>query len=231
MKNATNQPQIGLLVGKTSDGAISIPAKYSIFANSFGNIRPVFVYDEKVHADLDILILMGGADVNPFRYGEKPHFETQNPNIQYEWWDTLMLPEYIKAGVPIFGICRGFQTLNVHLGGKLSQDINQEYSEKSRGELVDNLTVVNNQSTKQWLRSIGFKDVDKVYKTNSLHHQGFYYGQKGVTVVPLMLNSKFENVEAFITNDFKVAGVQWHPEELDYCTLSNCIIKHLIANR
>ena len=59
--------------------------------------------------------------------------------MELEYFDTVMLQKYIDAGVPIFGICRGAQTMIAHFGGKLDQDYPQKYSSPNRGELVDTL--------------------------------------------------------------------------------------------
>ena len=224
--------QIGILISRNIDGSISIPKAYAEFINGLNaNIRPIFVYDDNVYTDLDLLILPGGADVDPLRYNQKPYYYTQNPNIQYEYWDKFVLSKYIENRIPIFGICRGFQTLNVHYGGSLSQHINQAYSSKSRDEEVDFLSIINNNTVKDLLNKIGFKEINKTYKVNSLHHQGFFYEQKGKNILPLLINTRYENIEAFISLTDLVAGVQWHPEELDNCTFSKLIINHLINSK
>lgn len=223
--------QIGFLVTKGSDGNISVPRAYMEYLIKFGSPRIIYALDDNVYTDLDLLILPGGADVDAARYGTKPSHYAQNPNIQLEWWDKNMLQKYIDAGVPLFGICRGFQTLNVHFGGGLSQHIAQSYSTTSRGETVDNLHFVNNNNTKNWLVSLGFKDVNKVYKVNSLHHQGVEDDNLGKNLIPLLYNNVFMNIEAFISADGKVAGVQWHPEELASDVFSRLIISTLIKNK
>jgi len=153
------QKQIGILVSRSIDGSISIPKAYAEFINGLNaNIRPIFVYDDNIYTDLDLLILPGGADVDPLRYNQKPYYYTQNPNIHYEYWDRFVLPTYIENRIPIFGICRGFQTLNVHYGGSLSQHISQAYSSKSRDEEVDFLSVFNNSNQiKDLIIKMGFK--------------------------------------------------------------------------
>lgn len=180
-----------------------------------------------INKEIDLLILVGGADVYPIRYGEKPSIKTGSPNIDLEWFDQVMLPQYIErcqtGDLAIFGICRGFQTLNVHFGGSLEQDINQAYSSKSRDELVDDITLTTNffkaknEHNKVMLNT----------KTNSLHHQGVFSANLADELVTVGKNNKYNNIEAFIHESLPIAGVQWHPEEID-CVYSQQLIYHIL---
>lgn len=229
--------RIGIIAPKSQDnGTISIAAAYASFFSNFGMIVPIFTYDEYVNTQIDLLVLVGGADVYPERYGKKPNFNTQNPNIGMEWFDTYMLPQYIQAGVPIFGICRGFQTLNVHFGGTLSQHIKQAYSTSSRADKVDELTIMldgvnkcveygiinDNQRMNLNVRRSNFK-------VNSLHHQGVFMDDLAETegVKPLLMNEVNKNIEAIQFNEITY-GVQWHPEEI-YDMFSMKLIRELLA--
>lgn len=196
--------RIGVVTTIKNDGTMSLSGPYVHFANHFGQLVVIDALDEKVH-DVDLLILPGGSDVDSARYNNKPSYHAQQPNHFMEWFDKNMIDGYIKAGIPIFGICRGFQTLNVHFGGSLDQHINQKTS-VLRNDLVDTLeftSIVQKYNIR-----------NEKYEVNSLHHQGFNINQLGKDLFVLAINKNYQNVEAIIHKDLPIAAVQWHPEEI-----------------
>lgn len=199
--------KIGLLTDLSDDQKIYVNYAYFQFAERFGNVTFVTPFDSEVRNDLDLLILIGGADVHPYRYGQpKIPWQTQNQNTNLEYFDMTLLPKYIEAQVPIFGICRGLQTLNVHFGGTLIQHVEEPNSGMARGKLVHPVYDV---------------DTKTVYGVNSLHHQ--VIGKLGENLsTTLMSFSKKKKQDAKpryiegIRHDFlPIAAVQFHPEELD----------------
>ncbi|RFA08478.1 gamma-glutamyl-gamma-aminobutyrate hydrolase [Subtercola boreus] len=72
---------------------------------------------------LDGLIVTGGMDVAPGRYGQEPHSETDAPRPDRDAWETALLTSALERGIPFLGICRGAQLLNVALGGTLHQHL------------------------------------------------------------------------------------------------------------
>jgi len=76
-----------------------------------------------VLASLDGLIVSGGADVDPARYGQEPHPRTGAPRTDRDEWEDALLTEAIATELPFLGICRGAQVLNVALGGTLVQHL------------------------------------------------------------------------------------------------------------
>lgn len=91
--------KIGIL--STFDGErVGINKHYYKFFRQFGYVS-VLSYDEPVRDDLDLLVLCGGADVNPLRYGQTPLLTTDKPDPFKEYFDTIILPEYVKNKTPI----------------------------------------------------------------------------------------------------------------------------------
>ena len=72
---------------------------------------------------LDGLIVAGGADVDPARYGQPPHPRTDAPRTDRDAWEDALLTAAIAIELPFLGICRGVQVLNVALGGTLHQHL------------------------------------------------------------------------------------------------------------
>lgn len=220
--------RIGVVAPKNYEGGLGIPSAYAAFLSTFGILIPINPLDDNVNTDIDILLLLGGSDVNPARYGELHNidFMTQNPNIQLEYFDVCVLPKYIDNKIPILGICRGFQTLNVHFGGRLDQHIYQSTSaSNNRAELVHHVVFTNEGFT--IAKSIGVSTFKKM-KINSLHHQGFFTDDAGEGIISMLTNEEQGNVEAFIHKTLPVAGVQWHPEEI-YDDFSMSLIQYLLS--
>ena len=81
--------RIGFVVTKDQvSGSVSLPSAYATFIAHFGIPVPIFALDDHINTDIDLLILGGGADVDPIRYGQKPSYFAQNTNIQLEYFNT-----------------------------------------------------------------------------------------------------------------------------------------------
>jgi putative glutamine amidotransferase len=78
---------------------------------------------EAVIGGLDGLLLSGGSDLDPFYYGEEPLPELGPTIPERDAFEVALLEAALARGIPVFGICRGLQVLNVVLGGTLYQDL------------------------------------------------------------------------------------------------------------
>ena len=78
-------------------------------------------------ARLDGLLLPGGVDMQPSRYGEEKHPLTEEADPQLDQFELSLTSWALKEDVPILGICRGMQVINVALGGSLYQDLSDQY--------------------------------------------------------------------------------------------------------
>ena len=77
-------------------------------------------------ASVDVLLLCGGEDVDPSRYKTKPSPRLGEVNLRRDAWEWLLLDEAVKRHLPVIGICRGCQLINVYFGGTLWQDLPSE---------------------------------------------------------------------------------------------------------
>jgi putative glutamine amidotransferase len=166
----------------------------------------------------DGILLPGGNDVNPMLYGEKRKSQTQSPDDKRDMFELNLIDKAMDKKLPILGICRGLQLLNVKLGGSLYQDIQEEMKGSirhdwheenskplSRASLVHQLSLDQNSR----LHNLIGKDTIEV---NSLHHQGIKNLGKNLTATA---HSPDGLVEAIEMADYPyLVGVQWHPEEL-----------------
>lgn len=185
------KPRIGI-VAQESYGIVGVALSYIQWASKFGT--PVLLTPDSP-VNVDALLLPGGADVYYKRYALIRGYWTQDPNSYLEKFDEEVLPGLIGK-LPIFGICRGLQTLNVILGGTLTQHLFRHPYSLSEKDMVHTVTTSDG-------RTLG--------KVNSFHHQCIKKLGGGVTAE---LFAHDGTVEAISCKSKGIFAVQWHPERL-----------------
>lgn len=165
-------------------------------------------------ADLDGLVLTGGADVAPGSYGEEPVEGGRWPGDEArDRYEIELARRFVEAGKPVLGICRGHQVLNVAFGGTLYQDLNvqgaTERIHRSQDDYHRNLHEVDLVAG-GWLAGL-YPGVERA-RVNTIHHQGVKDVAPGMVVEAVASDDGV--VEAIRLEDGHawVAGVQWHPE-------------------
>ena len=78
---------------------------------------------DRVLDRVDGLVITGGPDVDPARYGQEPHPDTSKPDRERDDWEFALLAGALRRGIPVLGVCRGAQVLNSALGGTLHQHL------------------------------------------------------------------------------------------------------------
>jgi putative glutamine amidotransferase len=157
---------------------------------------------------LDGIILTGGKDVDPARYGQEPHPTTDDPRHDRDAWEEALVRGAIARELPFLGICRGAQVLNVALGGTLLQHLPEVVgsSRYNLGEGNFNEVAVQVAPSTELAELVGAGLTAKVY-----HHQAIDRVADGLTVSARTDDGIIEAVE-LDSVPFGVA-VQWHPEE------------------
>jgi len=159
---------------------------------------------------LDGLVLQGGADVSPGAYGEEPLRPEWAGDPVRDAYELELLHEFMEAGKPVLGICRGMQLINVALGGSLYQDLPSQLPGEvthEGGAFDRNIHEVRFTEGGQLSRWSGGIAGGKVV---SIHHQGIR--RFGRDLVPEAV-AEDEVVEAIRWKGRSfVFGVQWHPE-------------------
>ncbi len=153
------------------------------------------------------ILLPGGADVHPSRYGHDPEgtaYELDRDELEL----TLLLGA-LDLEIPVLGVCRGLQILNVATGGTLHQDV----PEHSRYDIpvVDHVHDVHIESGTR-LSEIYGSTGGSTMGVNTLHHQTVDQLGNDLTVTATAPDGTIEGVE-MVGHD--VIAVQWHPEMLD----------------
>ena len=156
-------------------------------------------------SDYDGLLLPGGWDVNPARYGkERIPQETIDDDLDALQFETL--DRFLTAGKPVFGICRGHQLLNIAFGGTLIPHLPCAENHMSLPTKEDNVHrgIIEPGS---FLEGIYGAEC----AVNSSHHQGVERPGKGFRVV---MRSEDGVIEALEHESLPVWSVQWHPERM-----------------
>lgn len=165
----------------------------------------------RVLGTLDGLIVSGGADVDPARYGQKPHERTSPPRIDRDEWEDALITAAIDTGLPFLGICRGAQMLNVALGGTLIQHVpdvvgTEEYQP---APAVFGTKVVQVDAGSTLGDLLG--EQDRSMPVHVYHHQALDRVAEGLRVTARSEDGLVEAVE--LEGDSFGVAVQWHPEE------------------
>ncbi len=167
-----------------------------------------------LYRQIDALLLAGGADLDPARYGEQPHPALDRVDSRRDWVELTLTGWALADDMPLLGICRGIQTLNVACGGSLWQDISAQVPacvrHRSRpGEPYNRLShTVQVEPGSRLARILG----DPELEVNSLHHQGIRDVGAGLRVTARAPDGLVEGLER--DGDGWVVAVQWHPEWL-----------------
>lgn len=161
-------------------------------------------------AGLDGLIMTGGKDIDPARYGQDAHPETDEPRPDRDEWEDALLRGAIERELPFLGICRGAQLLNVALGGTLTQHlpdlIGTTRYNLGEGNFSDNGVEVDVHT------KLGeVLGENSTFEVKSYHHQAIADLAEGLIVTARSDDGIIQAVE-LPTVPFGLA-VQWHPEQ------------------
>lgn len=224
--SASRKPLIGINMDvnssnerpATATARLLVPTTYVDAVTRAGGVPivlpPVASRDDvrRLVAAVDGIVLIGGGDITPARYGQAPHEKTALINPRREHFDFLLIEEALRADKPILGVCLGMQELNVATGGQMIQDIEAltdsiiDHRPKLGGDhLAHDVSLVEGTRLQALAELASFP-------VNSMHHQACVNLGEGVIVSARAPDGTIEGIE--VTDRAFAIGVQWHPEHL-----------------
>lgn len=216
------KPVIGITGHYTREelfDAVKVDRHYVEAVKSAGGIPLVIPVLEESYLAKDVLgrmdglLLTGGPDVLPMLFDENPHVRIGSIDAGRDKWEIALFMKAYEMDMPILGICRGIQIMNVALGGTLYQDIPSQlklaHAHFAKDAPMDTLFHGIKIEPGLKLHEILGKSGIMV---NSCHHQALKMVAKEFAIGAVANDGVIEAIEASGKNF--VAGVQWHPEAL-----------------
>lgn len=197
-------------LNKYGDQIDSLENSYISYLEAFGlNLFPISNVTKNVERLIEIvapsgIILTGGGDVSPVLYCGQIE-NTAIPGHR-DTIESKLLEMAISKRIPVLGICRGMQFINVFFNGKLIQDITKTGMEGNHtSPCTHKIRIVDER-----LKSL--MDDESEVSTNSYHNQGIIKGGLGGGIRVFAVHDKSGLIEGIYHEEYPIAGVQWHPE-------------------
>ncbi|MDG1163742.1 MAG: gamma-glutamyl-gamma-aminobutyrate hydrolase family protein [Porticoccaceae bacterium] len=220
------QPLVGVTADRALNGAHqshSAGEKYLTAVSAGAGCMPIIfpaLNDETAIANMlervDGVLLTGGySNIEPQHYGQQPALGEDSRDAERDKTNLALIPKIIQAGIPVLGICRGLQELNVVMGGTLHQRVHNIEGMLDHRE--DKTTPVEQQYGLAHSVSLQAGGVlasfyqDPKPMVNSVHGQGIDRLGDGLTVEAVSEDGLVEAVSVTAAQQFALA-VQWHPE-------------------
>lgn len=204
--------------------AALLPAGYPRLVQRAGGLAAMLPPDAPEHAAatvarLDGLVIAGGPDVEPVRYGAERDPRTGPPARERDAWELALIDAAMAAGVPLLGICRGMQLLNVALGGTLTQHI------EGHAETVG---VFGSHPVKPVPGTRYAALVPEESAVPTYHHQAVDRLGAGLVASAHAADGTVEAVELSAADGW-VLGVQWHPEMGEDVRVVRALVEAAVA--
>jgi len=215
------RPLIGLTTyrepaawGVWNTSADLLPAVYVGSVEAAGGaailLPPQSTGADDIVARLDALILVGGGDIEPARYGQKPHPQTRNFRRDRDSWELALLDAADRRDLPTLGICRGMQLMAVRAGGVLDQYTPDVVGHDEHSPGADAYGWISITTTDDSLvrRLVGN------HVQVSCHHRQSVASHPGFVATARAADGTVEAIEDPERGFW--LGVQWHPEGEDH---------------
>ncbi|KUN77081.1 gamma-glutamyl-gamma-aminobutyrate hydrolase family protein [Streptomyces griseoruber] len=204
--------------------AALLPAGYPRLVQRAGGLAALLPPDAPGHAAatvarLDGLVIAGGPDVEPVRYGAERDPRTGPPARERDAWELALIDAALAAGVPLLGICRGMQLLNVALGGTLTQHI------EGHAEVVG---VFGSHPVKPVPGTRYAAAVPEESSVPTYHHQAVDRLGTGLVPSAYAADGTVEAVELPAADGWAL-GVQWHPEMGEDLRVMRALVEAAVA--
>jgi putative glutamine amidotransferase len=198
--------------------AALLPLSYVEAVQRAGGLVVMLPPDERLAVEpeealelLDGLMLAGGADIDPASYGQEAHPETVDTVPERDAFEIALVRAAIERDLPVLGICRGMQLINVARGGTLLQHLPDRFGHHEHRRVLGSFDGAEHDVVLSEGSLAASAAGEVVHVTKSHHHQGVDRLGEGLIVSGV---STLEDLpEAIELPDRRfVLGVQWHPE-------------------
>lgn len=207
------QPVIGITPDYDSSiRRYKIHQDYITAVSSAGGLPILLFPHGEIPSFLDGIIFSGGGDIDPLLFQEEPLAQSGEISPLRDQYEISLCREAMEKDIPILGICRGMQVINIALGGTIYQDISVQtgsklkHSQQAPREYGTHSILIENDSLLSTL--LGKEKIT----VNSFHHQAVALLGDGLRVSAKSPDGLTEAIEH--TQNFFVLGVQWHPEAM-----------------
>lgn len=178
--------------------------------------------------DFDGILLGGGEDVDPALYEEEKKYDNVKINRKRDDFEMKLLDRAQESQLPVFGICRGTQLINVKFGGTLYQDLEHDAEVELEHRQIGVRSDATHGVTLTEPESLLAESFHGHCNVNSFHHQGIKRVGRGLKVTAYSEDGLVEAVEAAEGFPYLVA-VQWHPEEMADQPEQRKMLQHFLA--
>ncbi|BCD67641.1 gamma-glutamyl-gamma-aminobutyrate hydrolase family protein [Nitratiruptor sp. YY09-18] len=179
--------------------------------------KPLFVHEKKSPpSHFDALLLAGGEDICPSSYGAKD----EQCNKGRDELELSLLDTAIAKNMPVLGICRGMQMINIYFGGTLYPHIHDFIESHPNSPFLVNPITIKPHTLLHTILQTHY------IKANALHHQAIKDLGKELRINAYDKNSIIQGIEH---THRLILGLQWHPEYLPYHPLHLRIFKAFLS--
>lgn len=214
--------------GVWSQSADLLPTTYAAAIEAVGGVPvllpPVAPYHESaaaVVARIDGLVVSGGADVDPARYGQPAHPTTGVPRVDRDSWELALLSAAGETGLPTLGVCRGMQVMAVAAGGTLEQHVPDVLGTTDHDPGEDRFGEVEVRVDPD-SRLSAILGAAPALSVRCHHHQSVR-DHPGFEAVAWSADGALEAIER--PGEQFCLGVQWHPEVLADAGLFRALVQ------